>query len=468
MRKARYRHTQISNLVSGVHINQTANLIGLELPTPKTADATFFVEATATAVLPFGLPGAVEINRDTCKIVSVTKSPTRFDILRAGQEYLMGGGGVNPYVNDPETRTINIFASTISLPPGTDINKHKLDAVSVDNIIFSQAYKRDVSNEKIGKYYVVDDNNVPLDRLGNPLFLGPDADFNPAFERDPYSGMPVFQKLDAYNNISPLTAPNDAFNRLNNGSQIPGARQDATGYFFDVTIAGGGAIVDPLNYLSLGYMTVADQNTGQNVRVNQRPVLIRVTPVWENNPPTGGNSYAPAMFTGKNAQPGQTRSYDYRLYADSVYTYRGTSSPSKATATRGEFMGTWSDRGRPGSYSPSYGFPNNPSDYDRQTRLGVRGWDAQDFTIGGLNGMTRTSNAPTLIGGMASNSAFFNGDYNRSVMLIAGAFGVSNIGGNATLPQSPGAFIRIIDSTAEQVVELRVVAPDISDTRKIR
>jgi len=462
VRKARYRHTQISNLVSGVHINQTANLIGLEFPTPKTTGATFFFEATATAVLPYGLPGAVELNRDTVKIVSVLKNPTRFDILRAGQEYLGGGAGLNPWINEPENRTIDILSSTISLPPGSDVNLHKIDAVSVDNILISQAYKRNVSNEKVGKYYVVDDNNVPLDAKGNALFLGPDETFNPLFERNPYSGLPVFQKLDVYNNLNPMTAPNNAFNRLNNGTQIPGARQDATGYFFDLSIAGGGAIVDPLNYLSLGYMYVSNLAGTANVRVNQRPVLLRVTPIWENNPPTGGNSYLPANFTGKNAQPGQTRSYDYRLYADSVYTYRGTSGATKSTATRGEFMGTWSDRGRPGSYSPSLGTNSNPSDYDRQTRLGIRGWDAQDFTIGGLNGMTRTFNAPTLMAGTTTANSLFSGDYNRSVLLLSNAFGVSNPTGTA-IPQVPGAFIRVIDSTTEQIVELRVVAPDLTD-----
>jgi len=463
MRKARYRHTQISNLVSGVHINQTAFLIGLELPTPKTTDATFIIEATATAVLPQGLPGAVEINRDTCKVYSLTKSPTRFDILRAGQEYLQGGGGINPYINPPESRTINILASNISLPPGTDINKHKLDAVSVDNILVSQAYKRDVSNEIVGHYLVTNNDNVPLDKNGNPLFIGPNDSFNSAFERDPYSNMPRLQKQDAYNNISPLTAPNDAFNRLNNGSQIPGARQDATGYFFDVTIAGGGAIVDPLNYLSLGYMTVADQNTGANVRVNQRPVLLRVTPIWENNPPTGGAPYTPAMFTGKNAQPGQTRSYNARLYADSVYTYRAVTGGTKSNTTRGEWMGTWTDRGRPGSYSPGLSQGTNTSDFDRITRLGVRGWDAQDFTIGGLPGMTRTANTPTLMSGEANPTGLFNGDFNRRAMLLSNAFGVSNTGGNAAIPQSPGAFLRLIDSTTEQVVELRVVDPTLQD-----
>jgi hypothetical protein len=457
VRKARYRHTQISNLVSGVHINQTAFCITLELPTPKTADATFFIEATATAVLPPGLPGPVNLNRDTCKIVSVTKSPTRFDILRAGQEYQDAGAGIYAGTGTPEQRTINLNAPLVSLPPGADLNLHKLDeTLGLDNIMISQAYKRNISEQPVGKYYVVNDDNVPLDRFGHPLFTDKDATgFNPDFEVDPASGRFVFAKLDAYNNRNTLTTPSDRFNRLNNLTQIPGARQDAAGYLFDITIAGGGAIVDPLNYLSLGYHYVCNQATGQDVRVNQRPILVRVTPLWENYPPkSGGAAIEPSFFAGKNAQPGQTKIYEDVLYSDSVYTYSGTASPSKNAMTRLEFMGTWSDRGRPGSYAPQ-----TNGEFDRLTRIGIRGWDAADYTMGGFPGFAKTGGGPGLSGGADANNVLFNGDFNRRWASLGGAFGR----GTGTLPILPGAFIRIIDSTAEQVVEFRVVAADLTD-----
>jgi len=456
MRKARYRHTQISNLVSGVHINQTAFLIGLELPTPKTSNATFFIEATATAVLPFGLPGAVEINRDTCKVVSVMKSPTRFDILRAGQEYIDGGAGIRPFIGEPENRTIDLTTTNFSLPPGTDLNMHKLDAVGLDNILVSQAYKRNLSSQPVGLYYVVDDNNMPLDRAGHPLYTGPDAtEVNPDFEKDPVSSRLVFAKQDCYNNLSALTTPNDRFNRLNNGSQIPGARQDATGFFFDVQIAGGGNIANPLTGESIGWQVVCNQATGANVQVNQRPVLLRVTPVWENNPAkSGGNPYLPAQFTGKNLERGQTRIYEEILYSDSIYTYIGTVSPMKTQATRAEWMGTWTDRGRPGSFASQ-----TNGEFDRLTRLGVGGWDSRDFAISGLPNMARTRNSPGLLGGIDANGNLFTGDFNRRVSLLGNAFGISS----GTLPIVPGAFIRLVDSTSEQVVELRVVAPDVYD-----
>jgi hypothetical protein len=94
MRKARYRHTKVGNLVSGVHINQTAFFNALEYPTPKLTNSEVLIEVTATAVLPG--QGPVNIHRDTVKVVSVVKDPTRFDILRSGQEYQALGPGRGP------------------------------------------------------------------------------------------------------------------------------------------------------------------------------------------------------------------------------------------------------------------------------------------------------------------------------------------------------------------------------------
>ncbi len=450
MRKATYRHTQISNLVSGVHINQTAYLTALEYQTPKTANATVFFEATGTAVLAPGLPGATNLHRDTVKVVSVVKSPTRFDVLRAGQEFLNGGAGIRPFINDPETRTISFATTNISLPPGSDINNHRLDAVGVDNILISQVYKRNLSEASVGKYEIVNEHNVPLDKDGDALYLDANGTLNDNFDRHPHSGMPLLQKLDAYNNQNPLTSPNNHFNRLNDRTNIPGARND--GVMFDITIAGGGNIANPLTGESIGWFIL----TPNGSRIDQRPVLLRATPVWENNPPTGGAAYGLNNFSGNNNQPGQTRVYENRLYADSIYTYIGTTSTVKSTATRGEFMGTRSDRGVPGRFYSQTG-----GEYDRITRLGVGGWAAADFTIAGLANMGRTRNAPGLIAGSTPAGQLFDGDYARRVIMLGTAFGVSS--GNTTNPIVPGAFIRLIDSTAEQVLDLRVIDPNLTD-----
>ncbi len=457
MRKARYRHTQISNLVAGVHINQTTFLTALEYPTPKTSDATVFVEAWADAWPDPTRPGPTEILRDTIKVLSITKDPTRFDVLRAGQEYLQSEAGRWLYVNEPESRTINIMAPQINLPPGADALNHDLTAVSVDNILISQAYKRNVSEATVGKYLVVNDDNVPLDREGDPLYLDINAqEINPDFERDPYSNLPRFQKLDVYNNISPLTSPSNRYNVLNDdmlvklGYTIPGARQDVPQTLFDLTIAGGGSIYD-LNPLNTGFGTIPYQGIGwhvvNNTGVNQRPVLLRATPVWENEPPTGGNPFIVAN------QPGQTRQYG-RLYADSIYTYSPPFGGAKDNSIRAELMGSFTDRGRGGSYAPQ-----TNGEFDRVTRIGAGGWRAEDFTIAGLNAMSRTRNAAGVWGGITATGGLWAGDWNRRVILVNNAFGHS--GGER--PIVPGAFIRLVDSTAEQVLDLRIIDPTRQD-----
>lgn len=450
MRKARYRHTQISNLVAGVHINQTTYLTALEYPTPKKASATVYFEATGTAVLAPGLPGAINLNRDTIMVTSVVKSPTRFDVLRAGQDFLAPqAAGINPLTGTPETRTLDILNTNISLPPGSDpvAQRHQFDANSVDNILVSQVYKRNVSPEPVGKYEIVNEHNVPLDKDGDPLFLDAAAtSINPDFDIDEHSRLPMYQKHDAYNNLSTLTAPNSRYNSLNINTQIPGARRDA-GFLFDVTIAGGGNIADPLTGESIGWHIV-----GANVKVNQRPVLLRATPIWENNPPTGGAPYGLTYFTGKNIQPGQTREYGNRLYADSVYTYIGTPSPFKFGAARAEFMGTRTDRGSFGRHSHV--------DADRITRLGVSSWTREDFGRAGYPNFTFAAAAgPALTGGTTATGGLFDGDYNRRYALLGGAFGTSA----GTFSIAPGMFLRLIDSTAEQVIDMRVVDPSLTD-----
>ena len=453
MRKARYRHTKVGNLVSGVHINQTSFFNALEYPTPKMANATVFFEATATGVLPG--QGPVNIHRDTIKVVSVTKNPTRFDILRAGQDYAALGPGVGPVGQfeldgPPEARAVKFPpVINITLPPGADVNQHGLTDQGVDNILISQVYKRNVSPIPVGKYEVVNEDNVPLDKDGDALFL-PDGSVNPDFERNPYTGLPVYVKLDAYNNLNPQTSPNDRYNDLNNGGNkytVPsGARRDGT--IFDITIAGGGD-------------GVGTSGIGQNwdpqlaTKDDRRPVLMRVTPVWENDPPMGGNPYI---------IPGQTREYG-RLYADSIYTYVGTLSSLKSAATRAEFMGTRTDLGNPGFFKPT-------GEGDRITRMGVGRWEPSDYLRAGIphrgNPLPaiqsfRTRFAVGIVGGMDAQGNVF-GDFNRRVALLGNAFGREvSVGGNTNLTFAPGAFLRIVDSTAEQVIDLRVVAPDLMD-----
>ncbi|MBL0177022.1 MAG: T9SS type A sorting domain-containing protein [Ignavibacteria bacterium] len=432
-----------------------------------------FVEAWANAWPDPSRPGATDIIRDTCKIVSVTKAPTRFDILRAGQEYVVSRAGRFPGTGTPEARTIDLSAPRISLPAGSDRIKEEghYEAVSVDHILLNQAYRRNVSDASVGKYLVVNNDNVPLDRAGNPLYLDAEAmQINPAFARDPVSNLPVFQKLDAYNSQEIYATPYSRYNQLNDdmraklGYTIPGARIDARGEFFDITIAGGGAVVNPLGVNTaygtlmpecLGWHIVTDHSSGVQRAVNMRPVLLRATPVWENTPPTGGNPYGPAMFTGSNAQPGQTLAYEHRLYADSVYTYVNAAfGGQKNNSVRGELMGTFTDRGRPGSYASQ-----SNGEFDRVTRIGASGWRAEDFTIAGLNGMSRTKNAIGVWGGMDNNGGLWSGDFARRVLVVSGGFGISS----GPLPIAPGVFIRLVDSTAEQVIDLRIVDPTLTD-----
>jgi hypothetical protein len=456
MRKARYRHTKVGNLVSGVHINQTAFFNALEYPTPKLANATVYFEATATAVLPGS--GPTNIHRDTVKVVSVLKSPTRFDILRTGQDFAalgpgLGTVGMFELQGAPEDR-IPSAVRNIALPLGADVNLHSLTDQGVDNILISQVYKRNVSPIPVGKYEVVNDDNVPLDKDGDALYDA-NGDVNPDFDRDPHSGLPSYIKLDAFNNLNPQTSPNDRYNDLNNGGNRyvvpPGARRDGT--IFDITIAGGGD--------GVGTGGVTQNWDPQDDQYNdRRPVLMRVTPVWENDPPMGGNAYSVAN------QPGQTRLYG-RLYADTVYNYIGTLSPLKTGATRAEFMGTRTDLGNPGYYKPT-------GEGDRITRIGVSAWQSSDYFRAGLphrpvNGQLpplntfRTRFGVGMSGGQTATGTVF-GDFNRRVALLGSAFGrESSVGGNTSLTFAPGAFLRIVDSTAEQVIDLRVVDPTLTD-----
>ncbi len=447
MRKARYRHTKVGNLVSGVHINQTAFFTALEYPTPKTIDAIVFFEATATAVL--NGQGPVNIHRDTVKVVSVVKNPTRFDILRTGQDFKalgpgLGTVGVFELTGAPENRQILIPPQVaIAIPPGADATVHGLTDQGVDNILVSQVYKRNVSPKPVGLYEIVNEDNVPLDKDGDPLFLA-DGSVNPDFEMDPYSNRPVYQKLNAYNNLNPQTSPNDRYNDINNGTNIPGARRDGT--LFDITIAGGGDGIGT-NGFNQNWDAQAE------ARDDRRPVLMRVTPIWENDPPTGGNPYI---------VPNQTRQYG-RLFADSVYTFIGTISPLKSAATRAEFMGTRTDRGNPGFYKLT-------GEGDRITRIGVGYWIPSDFFRAGLPhrplpplNTFRTRFAVGLSGGSDATGNVF-GDYNRRVALLGQAFGRElSVGGVANLTFAPGAFLRIVDSTAEQVIDVRVVDPNLMD-----
>lgn len=450
MRKARYRHTKVGNLVYGVHINQTSFFTALEYPTPKRADATVFFEATASGILPG--QGPVNIHRDTVKVISIVKNPTRFDILRAGQDFAplgpgLGTVGVFELTGAPEARQILIPPqTTIATPPGSDPQLHGLTDQGVDNILLSQVYKRNISPKPVGKYEIVNEDNVPLDKDGDALFLA-DGSVNPDFERDPYSNLFVYQKLDAYNNLNPQTSPNPRYNDINNGTNIPGARRDGT--LFDVTIAGGG---DGIGTSGIGQ----NWDPQGDAKDDRRPVLIRVTPIWENDPPMGGNPYIVAN------QPGQTRQYG-RLYADSIYTFQGTTSALKTAATRAEFMGTRTDRGNPGLYKLT-------GEGDRITRIGVSNWTETDYFRAGLPHRSRpplntfrTRFAIGVTGGQDAQGNVF-GDFNRRVALLYQGFGTEvSVNGNTALTFAPGAFMRIVDSTAEQVIDVRVIEPSILD-----
>ncbi|MAT39243.1 MAG: hypothetical protein CL946_06540 [Ectothiorhodospiraceae bacterium] len=473
MRKIRMRHTQISNLVSGVHINQTVFLSALEFPTPKIINSTHFFEATATAVLRG--QGVVELDRDTIKVTAITKEPTRFDILRAGQEFPRGSVGEIPLTGTPENRTLDVFAPrTIELPPGSDPINHNLDAQGVDNILLSQVYKRNVSPYMVGHYEIVDENNVPLDIDGDPLYDAADATtINPDFNLREYTGLPDLVKLHAYNNQNPLTSPNIRYNVLNQnappGFQMPpGFRND--GVIFEVTMAGGGDGIGTSIGSALDLKGGADPWPQTATAPNdRRPVLFRITPIWENNPPTGGNTYDLALFSGNNAQPGQTREYpqqgqnlSMRLYADTIYTYTGSigAPPRKTNTTHAEIMGTRTDRGFAGRMQPG-------GEFDRITRVGVRGWSNLDFHRAGFTrgefdipNVYRTANAFGITGGETNTGLFFDGDYGRRVILMGGGFGRER-----TAPGyiAPGAFLALIDSTTEQVIDLRVIDPNLTD-----
>lgn len=451
MRKARYRHTQISNLVAGVHINQTAYLIGLEYPTPKIQGATVYFEATATAVLPG--KGPVNLNRDTVKIVSVTKQPTRFDILRAGQDWALSGFLTGTFNLDgaPEARIVN--ATIVGLPAGADPIYHSYDAWGVDNILVSQVYQRNISQELVGLYEVVNEDNVPLDKKGNAMFLA-NGTINSAFEG--------LVKLPAYNNQNPSFDP--FYNLLNNttlqtrvlGTTVPGARFDGAkfsgaptaNYVFDVTIAGGGD----------GIGANIDWQGGYDSR---RPFGFRITPVWENASPTG-----PALLTIDG------RAYG-RLYADSVYTYGGRVD-ANAEGAKGEIMGTRTDRGDLNLYRPSF-------DKDRITRMGTGFWSGSMFNAMGFPGMSHVSSARVNMNPISSGtpnpgqslSIKLNangGTFNRRMLDLAKVFSR----GSSAAPYfgapgyiAPGAFFAIIDSTTEQVLDLRVYDKALTDANGV-
>jgi len=437
MRKARYRHTQVGNLVSGVHINQTAFCTALEFPTPKMAASTFYIEGMATAVLPQGgIDIAPNVTRDTVKIVTILKSPTRIDILRGGTEFgampqTQGGGpGVLALTGAPEARTVSANRN-IGLPNGADPIKHGLDAQGFDDIMVSQVYKKNVDPNSVGKYEVVNPDNVPLDKNGNPLFLA-NGTFNPAFQRHPINGMPIFQKLDARHNENPQTAPNPSYNDLNNGTNIPGARRDGT--MFDISIAGGGD----------GIGTNAWDGTR-----DRRPVMWHLTPLWENKHPQDGPAY---IVTD---QPGQTKVYYNRLFSDSVYNFTGNITPIKSQCTRIEFMGTRTDGGNPSYYEPTV-------DYNG-TRISMSYWSPADFSRAGYpksNNLTnfRTASGASIYSGRDATGQPMS-DFNRRVGIANFSTEINGPSGqaNAGLTFCPGAFIKVIDSTAGQVIDVRVV-----------
>jgi hypothetical protein len=436
MRKARYRHTKVGNLVAGVHINQTAYCTALELPTPRSNATTMYVEGLGTAVLPGGIDITPNISRDTVKIVTFLKNPTRIDILRAGQEFgsmpqTQGGGpGVFALTGPPESRTLSANRN-ISLPNGADQTHHSLDAQGYDDILLSQVYKKNVDPNSVGKYEVVNMDNIPLDKNGNPLFL-PDGSWNKAFQRHPVNGMPIFQKLDARNNENPQTAPNPSYNDLNNGTNIPGARRDGT--MFDISIAGGGDGIG------------TDSWDGSRDR---RAVLYHLTPLWENKAPQDGPAYV------VKDQPGQTKVYYNRLFSDSVYTFTGNVTPIKGQCTRIEFMGTRTDGGAAAYYEPTV-------DYNG-TRMGMSYWAPADFTRAGYPKSNTLANFRTASGASMMSGKGADGnplsDLNRRVGLANFSTEIPGPSGqaNGALTFCPGAFLKVIDSTAGQVIDLRVV-----------
>jgi len=436
MRKARYRHTQISNLIAGVHMNQTAFMIGLEYPTPKLANATVFFEATATAVLGWDPNNpAPNINRDTIKIASVVKTPTRFDVLRAGMDWAISQSSIGAYtlniVNDPNTGLPDLRSlgpQILFLPAGADQFAHGMDAWGVDNILVSQVYARNVSQELVGLYEIVNNDNVPLDKLGNPMFLSTGA-VNPAF------GGVI--KLPAFNNQNPSYNP--FYNQLNNpqlqlrnlNTTVPGARDD--GAIFDVHIAGGGD----------GIGANIDWQGGTDVR---RPVIFRATPVWENSPPMG-----PSNLTVEGRVYG-------RLFADSIYTYGGRID-ANATGAIGELMGTRTDRGNPLLYMAGV-------DKDRITRLGVA-YNIIDMSALGFPNMSWSvasrvnpnplpAGSPTISTRLRGNG----GTLNRRVIELGKGFNRSAVSPGYIVP---GAFFALIDSTTEQVIDLRVYDQSLTD-----
>lgn len=438
MRKARYRHTQVGNLVAGIHINQTAFMVGLEYPTPKLADATVYFECTATGVLPPSIGVAPDIDRDTVKIVSVVKNPTRFDVLRAGQDWAVSQSAVgtvdlvtsvNTYTGLDDIRTQG--ATIVGLPVGADPIQHSTDAWSVDNILVSQAYARNVSQELVGLYEVVNNDNVPLDKKGNAMFLA-NGSLNPAFEG--------LVKLPAFNNQNPSFNP--FYNLLNNpalqqrvlNTTVPNTRDDGT--VFDVTIAGGGDGIG------------ANINVGPDSYDSRRYIAFRITPVWENTPPTG-----PASLTVEG------RTYG-RLYADSIYTYGGRVD-ANAEGARGEFMGTRTDRGDLAAYKPS-------GEKDRITRMITGLWGNALFNNAGFPGMTATGATSRVNPNPLPNSPPFisapirgtGGTFNRRQMDLAKGF---TRGYLAPGYIAPGAFVGVVDSTTEQVVDLRVYDKSLVD-----
>ena len=64
-------------------------------------------------------------------------------------------------------------------------------------MLYEVITKRNISPIPVGKYEVVNEDNVPLDKDGDALYLA-DGSVNDDFDRDPSSGLPMLVKLDAY------------------------------------------------------------------------------------------------------------------------------------------------------------------------------------------------------------------------------------------------------------------------------
>jgi hypothetical protein len=178
-------------------------------------------------------------------------------------------------------------------------------------------------------------------------------------------------------------------------------------------------------------------------------VLYHLTPLWENKHPQDGPPYI------VKDQPGQTKVYYNRLFSDSVYTFTGNVTPIKGQSTRLEFMGTRTDGGNASYYEPTV-------DYNG-TRMGLSYWTPADFTRAGYPksntiGNFRTASGASIMSGKGADGNPLS-DFNRRVGLANFSTEIPGPSGqaNAALTICPGAFLRMVDSTAGQVIDLRVV-----------